>query len=326
MTRRVPVTLILDDSGPLNTMFMHGRGRPVFEGVKLVRDVPVSFLERFVTETKRLGMKGKFTLLPNPICAGRIDEGIPGYPEEELTRFLDIVREQIVPDWDITPEILTHWMALDLSTGKWLDMKEDAWAELQDADSLTAYFVYALEILKNVDIPANGITSPWCFARGVEEAHAEAVGRSLAEVFGVKQAWYFLHQSSKVEEDWARIMRRDVEAGTAVVSIVSGVEDVYWEAQYSNDPETARAGIREKVEGALSGDGKRGRIVELIEAGQPVVLLTHWQSIFGNGHGVGLDALVEVIGRLNEVYGDRIEWVRPSEIAKRALTENTTKD
>ena len=85
-------------------------------------------------------------------------------------------------------------------------------------------------------------------------------------------------------------------------------------------------GMREKVEGALSSDGKRGRIVELIEAGQPLVLLTHWQSVFGNGHGVGLDALVEVIGRLNEVYGERIEWVRPSEIAKSALTENATKD
>ena len=321
MSKRVPITLILDDSGPINTMYMHGQKTLPAAGVERVRNVPVPFLERFVEVTGRLGMRGKFTLVPNPLGLGQLDEGIPGYPQADLERFLDIVREQIAPNWDITPELLTHWMALDLVSGKWLDMKEDAWAELQDADSLTAYYVHALEILKNVDIPANGITSPWHFAQGVEEAHAEAVGRSLREVFDVKQAWYFLHTSNKMEEDWVRIMRRDDEAGTAVVTVVGNVPDAYWKSQYHPDAADAREAIREGVDGLLSADGTRGRIVDLIEAGQPVVMVTHWQSMFCNGFEVGLDALEKLVGRVNERFGDRIEWTTPSVMAKRALAE-----
>ena len=323
-SERIPVTVILDDSGPINTMYKHGGAHSRYAGIERVRNVPVAFLERFVAATQKLGMRGKFTLLPNPVGLGRIDEGIPGYPDEELERFLDIVRREIVPNWDITPEILTHWDALDLASGEWLDIHEDAWAVTQDADSLTAYFVYALEILKNVDVPANGITSPWRFGREVEEAYAEAVGRSLGKVFGVKEAWYFLHESSKVEEEWARIMERDAKAGTAVVSVVGGVQDAYWDCQYEVSKDAGRDAIREKVEGTLSADGNSGRIVELMDAKQPIIMVTHWQSMFGNGHEAGLEVMVETMERLNEHYGERIEWVRPSDIAKRALHEKAS--
>ncbi len=321
MTTRIPATLIIDDSSPINTMYEHGAKSPRYAGVKIIRDVPVAFLERFVRLTREVGLRGKFTLLPNPLGLGRLDQGIPGYPQAEFERFLEIVRTDIMPDWDITPEILTHWHALDLATGKFLDVREDVWAESQDADSLTAYFIYALQILKNIGIRANGITSPWSFAKGVEPAYAEAVGRSLAEVFNIKQAWYFLHQSDNLNDIWARVMIRRGGLGEGVVSVVSNVRDVFWDSQYRVDPASAREAVREHVEQALSPDGSRGRIADLIEAGQPVIMVTHWQSLFANGHAIGLEMLIDLVRRVNARFGDRLEWTTPSAIARRALTD-----
>ena len=70
---------------------------------------------------------------------------------------------------------------------------------------------------------------------------------------------------------------------------------------------------------ARADDGQHGRIVELIDAGQPVTMVTHWQSLFGNGHAVGLEVLIELVKHVNRHLADRIEWTTPSAIAKMAL-------
>ncbi len=313
MSKRVPIMLRLDDSGPISTM-LYEQKSPLDPAQKCVRNIPAAFLERFVEVTREVGMHGKFTLLPNPLGLGRIDEGIPGYPQAELERFLKIVREDIVPNWDITPEILTHWNALDLVSGEFLDVRENVWAASQDVDSLSAYFVHTFEILKNVGVPANGMSNPFGFGKTVEVVYAEALQRSLSEVFGVKQTYFFSGFGI-----YPHVVLQDQQAGTGVIRILSSVDDVFWDSQHYADPSAAREAIREKVDQQLSEDGRHGKIVELIDAGQPVTMVTHWQALFGNGHGVGLEMLIELAKRVNDHFADRIEWTTPSAIAKRTL-------
>ena len=313
MSKRVPILLRLDDGGPINTLFEEPKS-PLDPAGKCVRNIPVAFLERFVEATREVGVRGKFTLLPNPLGLGQIDQGIPGYPQAELEQFLKIVREDIVPNWEITPEILTHGNALDLASGKFLDIRENIWAASQDVDTLSAYFVHTLEILRNVGIPANGMSNPWGFGKTVEVVYAEAVGRSLNEVFGVKQAYFFSGFGI-----YPHVVLQDVQAGTGVVRILSSVGDVWWDSQNYADPDAARESIREKVDQLLSEDGSHGQIVDLIDADQPVVIVTHWQALFGNGHGVGLEMLIELVKRVNLHLADRIEWTMPSELTKMAL-------
>ena len=58
------------------------------------------------------------------------------------------------------------------------------------------------------------------------------------------------------------------------------------------------------------------RIRELIEAGKPVILLTHWQSLYTQGTGLGLEGLTTLAERIQKVFGNELEWVTCSERAK----------
>jgi hypothetical protein len=314
-TPQVPITLLLDDSGPINLMSTQDP-QPW-----RVRNIPLAFLEKFIEVTQAEGIQGKFTLVPYPNCLGRIDQAIPGYPAQDLARFLDLVRGEIMPRWDITPEILTHWDTLDLKSGEFLPIREDLWSYEQNADTLAEYLAYALQLLKNVGILANGITSPYWFGDQVEEAYAEAVQRAVGEVCGLPKSWYFLHFSPKFEITEPRVMRFQPETGAGVVSIISGTDDYFWNSQTERDPRAALRRTLRDMDELLTEDGQRGRIVELVSRGQPVAILTHQQSLFSEGSYAGLEALVSLARRIKNTLGERVYWTRPSEIAYRALGE-----
>jgi hypothetical protein len=57
----------------------------------------------------------------------------------------------------------------------------------------------------------------------------------------------------------------------------------------------------------------------LIESGYPVVLLTHWQSLYHRGTGLGLEGLTMLAERIQKVFGDSLRWVPLTEIARTAL-------
>ncbi len=57
---------------------------------------------------------------------------------------------------------------------------------------------------------------------------------------------------------------------------------------------------------------------ELYDGGFPLIILTHWQSLFARGWRTGLHALEETFARMQQVFGDRIAWMRCSELARKA--------
>jgi hypothetical protein len=308
---RIPISLIIDDCGPVNLMVVQDP-QPW-----RVQNVPVSFLERFIEITRSTGMRGKFSVVPWPSCIARIDGVIPGYPPRDLARFLDMLRDEVMPLWDITPEIISHWHTLDLKTNRFMPIREDHWAATQGADALTEYLAAGLRMLSDIGLKPNGITSPYMFGEEVEPAYATAVGRSVRQVMGLQRAWYFLHGSGTWADVRPRIMHRTTPAD--VVSIVCCTEDEFWSAQEHRDPSAARAALMPRMDRLLSPDGQSGRLVDVLRSGQPIVLLTHWQSLFGEGHGVGLDML-ELLGRrIHQHLADAVEWMPPSHIAARAL-------
>jgi hypothetical protein len=48
-----------------------------------------------------------------------------------------------------------------------------------------------------------------------------------------------------------------------------------------------------------------------------VVLLTHWQSLYTQGTGLGLEGLGTLMERIQKVFGSNLEWVTCSELARR---------
>lgn len=95
------------------------------------------FINDFVDLVERYGVKGKTSFVPylstykspDPYPLGRIDRGIKGLNPKRLEEFIWMVKERLVPAFDITPEVLTHTQALDLKTERLLP--ESEWSLFQ---------------------------------------------------------------------------------------------------------------------------------------------------------------------------------------------------
>jgi hypothetical protein len=163
----IPLTLIIDDPAPCINVYSWHVGerqktdKPTMKsGEPILRDVPVAFAAELADVLRRRGIKGKFSVLPYPAGLGSIAEGLKGYRQADVQRWLATVRSEIAPRMDITPEILTHAKTLDLATHKLLSENEREWSANQTAETMTPYIAESLRILKNVGLPATGVTSP----------------------------------------------------------------------------------------------------------------------------------------------------------------------
>ena len=111
---RTPVSLIIDDSTCLVNMAHFGI--PQFAEVfpndykqdwrKLPREIPDSFVRKFGMWSQENGIRGKYSIVPYPACTGFVNRFIPGWTKAELNDSLNLVREVIMPNWDIHPEMI----------------------------------------------------------------------------------------------------------------------------------------------------------------------------------------------------------------------------
>ena len=314
----IPISLIIDDSAPLiNTYWWHvaesqntdtpteGSGEPIEQAI------PVDFLRRFIEIVVRWGVGGKFSVLPYPAGLGPITQGWKGCDAAALNTWLDLVRQNITPQMDITPEILTHAKTIDLDSLQLLPENERDWSRHQSASTMTPYISYALEILNAAGLEATGVTSPWDFGIAVESEYQLAIRAAMEQVNKCSQSWYFLHQEKEKTEFNSRVVYRREMAWQ--VSLFSQVSDFFW--QTMNERATGTAYVRSVADAYLSEDGSSGRLAELFYAGTPIVWCTHWQSLFSNGRMSGLQALDEVCRRIDSLWGGAIEWMKCYELA-----------
>lgn len=310
---RLPISLIIDDGAPINTMFWHDTAR---EHTLLV---PAAFTRGFADLCKGYGVKGKFSVLPIPAGMGRIDEQLARVPPRHLAEFLEIVRGRIAPAFDITPEILTHHCAYSLEKGHCLHLFEDEWVARASLEEITDYVALSLQILRKVRLPGNGVTSPWSTGQHDEDVYARAIGDAFWRVHRCKFSWYFLHCLGHKKARWPWVASRDKKTGRTVVTVPANTDDVFWQTQYEPTLRKARAVAMRGVDTLLTADGRSGRIRDLFDAVVPITILTHWQSLFGNGHMAGLWGLDALFERIGEVFGEQVEWMPCSKLARMAL-------
>jgi len=307
---KVPISLIIDDGSPVDPLFYE---IPGYETPFLV---PHEFTRRVAETFERYDLRGKLTIIPMPSCLGRIDQSLKRVPPDHLKGFLEIVRERIAPRFDITPEFLTHLRAYNLKTGDYQHLYEDVWISQAPLEEIIEYFVLAFTILKNVGLIATGMTSPWVSGIDVEKKYAQGLGEADWKMFGRKLTWYFLHATS-----WGKPRQCSVEfevpaRGQVVVSVPANTDDIFWSMELPTQEERHRF-IQKGIDRLVSPDGRSGRIRELIESGFPAVLVTHWQSLYSQGTGLGLEGLAALAERIQKVFGNGLEWVPCSELAGR---------
>jgi hypothetical protein len=309
---KTPISLIIDDGSPVDPLFYE---LPGYETPFLV---PAEFTKRVADSFDRFDIRGKYTLIPMPSCLGRIDKSLKRVPQDHLQEFLKLVRERIYPRFDITPEFLTHLSAYNLKTGNYQrHLYEDTWITQAPPEEIVDYFILAFQILKNVGIEATGITSPWVSGIDVEKKYAKALGDAQWNLFKRKLTWYFLHAASDHEIPFpCSIEYKDTERGQLVVSVPSNAGDIFWSMDLPTQQERVKM-INDGIDRLVSIDGRTGRIRQLIESGNPVVIVTHWQSLYTQGTALGLEGFSSLAERIQKVFGSSLEWVTCSELARR---------
>jgi hypothetical protein len=321
---RPPVSLIIDDSTTLVNMAYYGI--PQFAEVfpdryrqpwrRLPREIPDTFVQEFAAYCREHGVKGKYSIVPYPACTGWVDRFIPGWTKKELERSLALVRETMQPDWDIHPEMISHTRAIDVSSGRPFPeptaafMENWGFSQTKSAAELTEYMSYALRILRNAGLSCSGITTPGGFGSENRENLAKATAWSVGEVFGEPLTHYFRDVFTDTDRSVAPVVQypSDLagETPSCVVHIIGCTGDWFggWDG--------LTPGSADRF---ITADLSAGRMVDVLEAQEPAIMVCHWPGIYYNGEKLGLRIFQEVVRRLEARYGV-LNWMKLSDIAR----------
>lgn len=324
---RVPVGLIVDDSTCLVNLnrFAMPQFDAAFGGANKTyhrnwrewpAEIPDAFVRKFGEWCAERGVKGKYSIVPYPACVGRLDRGLPGWTQRELQESIELVRSLMLPNWDIHPEMVTHTRVIDTKTGHpYPDhslrfMENWEWTTGRSADEIAGYMAYALQILKNVGLPCEGVTTPGGFGNRALPQLAQATLQSVRDVFSAEIPHYFRHLFDKGEQSVAP--RVEYASGLdgadpkCVVSIIGCTGD--WTGGWDNTPPGG-------VDKFITEDLQSGRMVEVIQRSEPALMLAHWTGIYWNGQELGFKILQEVVRRLHARF-DNLVWMKLSEVAR----------
>jgi len=320
---RVPVSFIIDDSTCLVNLAHFGI--PQFAEVfpdsykqdwkKLPREIPDAFVRKFGQWCRDHKVKGKYSIVPYPACVGWMDRDIPGWSKKELDESIKLVRDFMMPDWDIHPEMVTHTWVINTKTGRPYPersqrfMENWRWTDGRSVDELADYMSYALRILKNVGLECEGITTPGGFGNRVLPELAQATLESCRDVFKAEIPHYFRHLYTDDRSVAPRVEYASGLTGSnpkCVVSIIGCTGDWFggWDGLTPGS-----------VDRFITRDLKGGRLPKVIDKGEPAVLVCHWPGIYYNGEELGFKIFQEVVRRIHARY-DNLLWMKLSEISR----------
>lgn len=323
---RVPVGLIIDDSTCLVNLnrFAMPQFDTAWNGQQKVyhRDwkswspeIPDSFVRKFGEWCAGHGVKGKYSIVPYPACVGRLDREVPGWTRREINDSIKLVRELMMPNWDIHPEMVTHTRVIDLKTGHPYPecspkfMENWDWTTGKSVDELAAYHAYALQILKNIDLPCEGLTTPGGYGGKALPELAQATLESVRDVFGAEIPHYFRHLYTDDRSVAPRVEYAsglDTSDPRCVVSVIGCTGD--WTGGWDNvEPEGA--------DKFITADLQKGRMVDVITRGEPAMMVCHWTGIHWDGEEKGFKVFQDVVRRLHARF-DNLLWMKLSELSR----------
>jgi hypothetical protein len=321
---RVPVSLIIDDSTCLVNMAYYGI--PQFSEVfpdqykqdwrKLPREIPDSFVREFGEWCLENGVKGKYSVVPYPACTGWVNRFIPGWTKRELDDSLNLIKEVILPNWDIHPEMVSHTRVIDIKTGRPFPyatpeyMENWEWSQAKSVDELASYQAYALTILKEAGLPCEGLTTPGGYGGRNQNNLAISTIEAVRDVYRAEIPHYFRDLFTEKGKSVAPkvLFPSDLEGSDpkCVVSIIGCTDDWFggWDGLVPGN-----------ADNFISEDLMSGRMVEVIESGEPAIIVCHWPGVYFNGEKTGFNILKQVKKRLDQKY-DNLIWMKLSEIAR----------
>ena len=329
---RVPMSFIIDDSTCLVNMAHFGiphfatawPDRYKQDWRSLPREIPDSFVRKFGEWCREHSIKGKYSIVPYPACVGWMDRNLPGWSQKQLDDSLKLVRDFMMPNWDIHPEMISHTWVINTKTGRPYpertgNFQENAgWSQDKSAEVLTDYMAYALRILKNVGLDCEGITTPGGFGSQNRDNLAKATLQSCRDVFNAEIPHYFRDLFTD-DRSVAPLVQYasglDSDDPKCVVSIIGCTGDWFggWDGL-----------VPGSVDKFITEDLKGGRLPQVIDKGEPTILVCHWPGIYFNGQEIGFNIFKEVVRRVHSRY-DNLIWMKLSEISRYWAAKELTK-
>lgn len=331
---KVPIVFMIDDP-PINTSYLMRKqmedAGTLFEGTGFFertylshwRDmeksviIPNAFLKKVAQWLVKEGVKGKTSLLPCPGGFGYLDGPVKNYTEEQRNELISIFKDIFMKNFDITPEILTHTMGMDLKTNKLTKLPEYKYVATLNEEELTDYFAKGLQVLKNVGITATGITQCNSY-NGDFGLYSRAVLAAEKRVNNISRTYYFNDCESEKKKVSSKVMINN-DKNESVVSVISEIkaDEPFWYALYGEgDP-------MKLADYFITADGKSGRFVDILSTNSPIVFHAHGQTLYSNGAEIGFKSLQEVIRRTKKYLGNRVEWMKVSEFAEWTIKRNS---
>ena len=320
---RTPLSLIIDDSCPVinkayywikqrhdwrlrNCPETRPSGWEIYYDKldKMPNAIPAAFAARWGEWCVEQGIRGKFSIVPFPAGVGRVDKGFPGFPESELVDWLRVAKETIWRNFDLTPEMLSHTRVVDLKTWQLTEQWEQFEWVNPPVDQLTDYIAAAMQLLKNVGIPCEGVTSPGNFGKEKEDAYAQAVLDASIRINNNSRPFYFLWNVLD-KMPTVPIHHAKKDKGSAVASIVGCAGDWFGATGYG----TANPDL------FITEDLQGGRLPAVLKKELPSILVGHWPCFYVNDQ-IGFKVLETVKSRLDAYDPDRTKtiWMKNSEI------------
>jgi hypothetical protein len=235
------------------------------------------------------------------------------------------VRELMLPNWDIHPEMITHTRVIDIRTGRPMEDANDATMENSfpqtdvSVDELASYIAYALSVLKNCELPCEGITTPGGFGNRVMDKLPQAVHQAVRDVYGAELPHFFKYVIDDfTTEPTLEFVGKKGDVSQLVMNVPAGTGDWFggWDGDEKCQPEMY-----------ANADATRGRMVELIERSRPAIMLCHWPGLYSHGTKQGFLDFQKVVRALEGRFSEQIAWMKLSDIgrywAARKLTRLT---
>ena len=338
---RVPLSFVVDDSTCLVNLAHFatpqfaeawpGRAEYRKPWRSWPREIPDAFVREFGEWCAAHGVRGKYSVVPNPACVGWLDRTLPGWSAKELADSLALVRDLMRPHWDVHPEMLTHTRVIDLKTGRPKPLNSPAdfenWYPGRGADvstdELAAYLAAGLRVLKNVGLPCTGVTTPGGFGNGVEDRLAVAVRQAVDDVSGgdaehgaVRHFFKYVRSGDEpVGPEVRDVAGLGTDRPACVVTVPAGTGD--WFGGWTGDDPV-------RGDRYCNADATAGRMVDLIERGDPAVMLCHWPGLYNHGTRTGFAAFRRIVTALDVRFGDRTAWMTLGDIARWAAAKKFT--
>jgi hypothetical protein len=218
-------------------------------------------------------------------------------------------------NWDFHPEMVTHTWVINPKTGRPYEersarfMENWEWSVGRSVDEITEYLAYALQILKNAGLPCEGVTTPGGFGGRARESLAQGTFNAVRDVFGAEIPHYFrdLFTNDRSVAPLVQYARDlDTSDPKCVVSVIGCTGDWFggWDGLEKGH-----------VDQFITEDLKGGRLPEVIERGEPAILVCHWPGIYYNGEEYGFNVFKTAVQRVHRRF-DNLIWMKCSEIAR----------